>query len=172
MRPSATRAGFTAWVDHLAREHTESLVATAVREGLGGEQAVEAVLEAFATYLGLPQARRLTEHREDAGALLAVLVRCAARTQRRHPARPRPAVSEVAVDDSPSVATLVAAAEQHVLWLGCAAKLAEAQRAVLALRALEEIGDGEAGRQLGLAPGQLAALFSRARQALQLCLAD
>jgi RNA polymerase sigma-70 factor, ECF subfamily len=44
------------WVSDLARAHTRRLVAVARREGLGPEDALDAVQEAFYTFLVLPQA--------------------------------------------------------------------------------------------------------------------
>lgn len=175
MRSPSARAGFTAWVDHLAREHTDALVSVAVREGLPAEDAMDAVQEAFTTFLTLPQARQLAEHREDADALLAVLVRNAARNARRrhHRARPHVPVEDLQLqDDAPSVATLIAAAEQHILMFGCVSKLGEIQRAVVILRVLEEMSSGEAARQLGVSPGHLAVLLHRAKLMLQQCMAE
>jgi RNA polymerase sigma-70 factor, ECF subfamily len=174
MRASPARTGFTAWVENLAREQTDALVATAVREGLAKEDAMEAVQESFASFLVLPQARSLAEHREDAATVLAVLVRDAARAiQHRHRARQQTSFSEQEVaDDSPSVATLIAAAEQHIVIFGCVGKLAEIQRAVIMLRVIEEVSTGDAAHQLGLTKGSLAGLLHRAKVALQACMAE
>jgi RNA polymerase sigma-70 factor, ECF subfamily len=174
MRVSPARTGFTAWVETLAREQTDALVATAVREGLANEDAMDAVREAFATFLVLPQARSLAEHREDAATLLAVIVRDAARAvAHRHRVRPPAALeAQPVVDDSPSVATLIAAAEQHIVMLGCVGKLAEIQRAVIMLRVIEEVSSGAAAQQLGLTKSYLAVLLHRAKAALQACMAE
>ncbi len=175
MRSSPARTGFTAWVENLAREQTDGLVATAIREGLTSDDALDAVQEAFTTFLTLPQARTLAEHREDAGAFLAVIVRNAARNARRrhHRARPHAAVEDQPlVDETPSAATLIAAAEQHLVMLGCVRKLAEIQRAVVLLRVIEEVSSGEAGKSLGLGAGHVAVLLHRAKIALQLCMAE
>ncbi|HRC54365.1 MAG TPA: sigma factor-like helix-turn-helix DNA-binding protein [Kofleriaceae bacterium] len=175
VRPSPVRPGFTAWVDNLARQHTDALVAAAVEGGLASDEALDSVQESFTTFLTLPHARTLAEHREDCGALLSILVRNAARNVRRRHLRPRPAppADEPSIlDDSPSVATLVAAAEQHIVMLGCADKLAEIQRAVVRLRVLEEIGSGAAAAQLGLSAGRVAGLLHRAKAALQLCMVE
>jgi DNA-directed RNA polymerase specialized sigma24 family protein len=174
MRSAPARSGFTAWVEHLAREQTDALVVTALGEGLAGEDAVDAVHEALTSFLKLPQARNLAEHRDDAAAILAVLVRDAARTARQRPARPRSAEDEPAPPRAatPSAATLIAAAEQHLAILGSVSKLAEVQRAVVRLRAIEEMSSGEAARQLGLGPAALAALLQRAKEALKHSMAD
>jgi RNA polymerase sigma-70 factor, ECF subfamily len=175
MRPSPGQTGFTAWVEHLARDQANALVATAVREGLTSDEAMDAVQEAFATFLGLPQARTLAEHREDAGAFLAVIVRNAARNARRrhHRARPHTDIEDQAVlDELPTAATLIAAAEEHIAMLGCVRKLGEIQRAVVTLRVIEEVSGPEASQQLGLSPGYIAVQLHRAKQALQLCMAE
>lgn len=173
MRSSPARSGFTAWVEHLAREQTDALVETAIREGLTGGDAVDAVQDSLTSFLTLPEARNLAEHREDAAAILAVLVRNAARTARQRPARPRLAEDDQApAAATPSAATLIAAAEQHLAILGSVSKLAEIQRAVVRLRAIEEMSSGEAGRQLGVGPAVLAALLHRAKDALKRSMAE
>lgn len=174
MRSSPARSGFTAWVEHLAREQTDALVETAIREGLSGDDAVDAVQEALTSFLTLPQARSLAEQREDAAIILAVLVRHAARAAKQRPARVRAAEEEQAaqVAATPSAATLIAAAEQHLAILGSVSKLAEIQRAVVRLRAIEEMSSGEAARLLGVGPGVLAALLHRAKDALKQSMAD
>jgi DNA-directed RNA polymerase specialized sigma24 family protein len=205
MRSSLVRTGFTAWVENLAREQTDGLVAAVVGAGIHGEDGIDAVAEAFTAFLKLPQARALAEHRADAGALLAVLAAAAVRVaQKRQRGRaesqgegsgavasaaeeaahaataagavggaapggaPRPHVSE----DSPSAATLIAAAEAHLISRGCGHKVADIQRAVVRLRMLEELAGGEAVRSLALRGGALAARLQLAKEALQRCLAD
>lgn len=174
MRSSPARSGFTAWVENLAREQTDGLVATAVREGLSGEDAVDAVEDALLAFLLLPQARVLSDHREDAATLLTVLVRTSGRTARRRLARVRPAtVPPLATpEEVPSAATLVAAAEQQLTARGSYHKLAEIQRAVLRLRMLEEIANGESGQSLGISATRLAGELQHAKDALQLVIAE
>jgi RNA polymerase sigma-70 factor, ECF subfamily len=173
MRSSLARSGFTAWVESLAREQTDALVETAMREGLTGDDAVDAVHEALTSFLSLPQARTLSEHREDAAIILAVLVRNAARLAKQRPARPRVAEQEQApAAATPSAATLIAAAEQHLAILGSASKLVEIQRAVVRLRAIEEMSSGEAARLLGVGPAVLARLLHRAKEALKQSMTD
>jgi RNA polymerase sigma-70 factor, ECF subfamily len=50
---------FVRWVSELARVHSRGLAAAARKEGLGAEDALDAVQEAFQTFLLLPQARSL-----------------------------------------------------------------------------------------------------------------
>jgi RNA polymerase sigma-70 factor, ECF subfamily len=174
MRPSPARTGFTGWVENLAREQTDGLVAVALHAGLSADDAIDAMREAFTTFLSVPQARTLAEHREDTGTVLAVLLRHAVRhLHRQSPlAQTSPAPEQVMLDDTPSVATLIAAAEQHLVMLDCVRKLAEIQRSVVELRMIEEISGSEAARPWGLRPDAIAGMLHRAKAELQRCLTE
>ncbi|MEZ4469079.1 MAG: sigma-70 family RNA polymerase sigma factor [bacterium] len=125
---------FTGWVGRVARTHTRRL-AGAVQQGLTGEEALDAVQEAFATFLGLPQARTLVEADDDAFALLAVIVRNAARNARRrhHRAcgRTRPSKTRRCSTTGPRSRRSSPRAEAHVTLLGCGQRLGEIQRNVV-----------------------------------------
>src|SRR4051812_7394869 len=95
---SSPKAGFTAWVERLARDHTRQLASFAHNEGLTGEDAIDAVQEAFVTFLQLPQARSMASVDTDVFAFLGVIVRNAARNARRRHHRARP---HVPIDDQP-----------------------------------------------------------------------
>ena len=69
------RATFLGWVGQLVHEHRLHLAGVARREGLGPEDAFDAVQEAFHAFLTLPAARTLVDARDDARNLLIVLVR-------------------------------------------------------------------------------------------------
>lgn len=175
MLPSGemTRTGFTAWVDHLARVHTRGLTALAAREGLSGDDAVDAVQEAFVTFLTLPQARSMADVDEDVFGFLAVIVRNAARNARRrhHRARPHvPIEDHPQVDDTDSVDVWIERAEQHVAVLGCVQRLVEIQRHVVTLRLLEQMSNVDVATTLALEPGRVAVLLHRGKAALQRCL--
>jgi RNA polymerase sigma-70 factor (ECF subfamily) len=165
---------FVGWVSTLARTHARSLAAGAVREGLTRVEAIDAVQEAFATLLGLPQARELSLDDEGAERLMAVLVRNAARNMRRR--RHRSAAHEPLEGspelpaDAPSVDDLLAAAEEHVALLGCVSQLAEIQRLVVTMRVLEELSPEEVARNLGLTRGHIGVLLHRAKRALADCI--
>jgi RNA polymerase sigma-70 factor, ECF subfamily len=165
---------FVGWISTLARTHTRSLAAGAVREGLTRVEAIDAVQEAFTTLLGIPQARELSLDDEGAGRLMTVLVRNAARNIRRRRHRSRTQLGlEGAMEipaDAPSVDALLAAAEEHVALLGCVNQLAEIQRLVVTMRALEELSPEEVARTLGLARGHIAVLLHRAKRALADCI--
>ncbi len=165
---------FLGWVSDLARGHSTSLARTARAEGLQPDDALDAVQEAFHTFLLLPQARTLVAEDGEARKLLEVVVRNAARNLRRrhHRSVPRAAFEEVAElpADEPSVEALIERAEEHVRFLGCVDRLAELQRRVVTLRMLDEASGPEAARALELQPGRVAVLLHRARKALQACL--
>ncbi|HEY3255579.1 MAG TPA: sigma-70 family RNA polymerase sigma factor [Polyangiaceae bacterium] len=165
---------FVGWVSDLARTHTRSLAAVAVREGLTRVEAVDAVQEAFLTLLALPQARELSQDDEGAARLMAVIVRNAARNmrRRRHRAHPHETLDDAreVADDLPSVEALLAEAEEHVAFLGCVKQLADIQRRVVTLRVLEELTPADTAATLGLTAGNVAVLLHRAKAALADCI--
>lgn len=167
------RSGFTAWVEHLAREHTRRLAGVAQREGLAGEDAVDAVQEAFVTFLQLPQARAMVREDDAVAAFLGAIVRNAARNARRRHHRSQPHVpieDNPLPDDGTSTDAWIARAEQHAALLGCVQKLGEIQRSVVTLRLLEEMSNAEVSEALGLRPNRIAVLLHRAKLELQRCL--
>jgi len=172
---SRTRSGFTSWVELLAREHTRRLAGVAQREGLAGDDAIDAVQEAFVTFLQLPQARSMSYVDADVFAFLGVIVRNAARNARRRHHRTRP---HVPIEDNPmpddgiSTDVWIERAEQHAAVLGCVQKLGEIQRNVVTLRLLDEMSNAEVSGVLGLRPNQVAVLLHRAKITLQRCLAE
>jgi RNA polymerase sigma-70 factor (ECF subfamily) len=170
----STTTDFLGWVSDLAKGHSTSLARTARGEGLQAEDALDAVQEAFHTFLLLPQARTLVAEDEEARKLLEVVVRNVARNLRRrhHRSVPHAAFEEVAElpGDEPSVDALIERAEEHVRFLGCVDRLAELQRRVVTLRMLDEVSGLEAARALQLQPGRVAVLLHRARKALEACL--
>ena len=168
-----TEPAFTQWVSRLATEHTRGLAFVAEHEGLSGSDALDAVQEAFHTFLSLPRARRLIDEREDSAKLLAVLVRNVARNARRrhHRAVPHLDVTEVALADAaPGVNELLMQAEEHVRLMGCVTRLSEVQRHVVELRFLNEVSTAELTSLLGLTPGHVAVMLFRAKQALVRCM--
>lgn len=174
MTPRAS-TGFTGWVERLAREHTRRLAGVAQREGLAGEDAADAVQEAFVTFLQLPQARSMANVDADVAAFLGVIVRNAARNARRrhHHARPHVSIDDNPMpDDSVSTDVWIERAERHAAILGCVQKLGEIQRHVVTLRLLDEMSNAEVANTLDLLPGRVAVLLHRAKAALQQCLAE
>ncbi len=167
--------GFTGWVSELARDHTRALAGVARAEGLAAEDALDAVQEAFVTFLGLPQARSLVGEPDESRALLVVVVRHAARNLRRrhYRAKPHAPVEDVPlVAELPSVQDLLVRAEDHARLQGCVNRLAELQRNIVTLRMLEEVSGGEVAEQLALRPGHVAVLLHRAKKDLLACMAQ
>lgn len=168
-----TEPAFTRWVSRLASEHTRELAYVAQHEGLSGSDALDAVQEAFHTFLTLPRARRLVDERDDSAKLLAVLVRNVARNARRrhHRAVPHLDATELALADAaPTVDELLVQADEHVRLMGCVARLSEVQRHIVELRFLAEVSAAEVTSLLGLTPGHVAVLLFRAKQALVRCM--
>jgi RNA polymerase sigma-70 factor (ECF subfamily) len=163
---------FTTWVSNLAKVHTRTLAAVAVREGLSRVDAVDAVQEAFSTLLSLPQARELSLDDEGAERLMSVIVRNAARNmRRRHRRRSHESLAEDELaTELPDVSSLISAAEEHVALLGCVSQLGRIQRHVVTLRLLEELTPEDTARQLGLTSGNVAVLLHRAKKALFDCI--
>jgi RNA polymerase sigma-70 factor (ECF subfamily) len=171
----AERAGFVTWLGRLVREHRGRLVAVARREGLGSEDAFDAVQEAFQTFLTRPSARALVDDADQARRLLIVITRNAARNRRRLAAVARPHESEASVlaalpAESASVEVLLAAAEDEVRLRGCVQGLGERQRAVVTLRMLDEADGEDVARTLGITPAHVAVLLHRAKASLLGCM--
>ncbi|WNG25438.1 sigma-70 family RNA polymerase sigma factor [Cystobacter fuscus] len=172
-QPSAENLPFLGWVSELTRTQVHALTRIARHEGLSSEDALDAIQEAFHTYLQLPHARSLSDDREDSRALLSVLVRNTARNMRRRHHRAMPhedvdTVQELSAPQPPADELLVLA-EDHVKLRGCVNKLNEVQRHVVTMRMLEEVTGAEVARELSLTPGHVAVLLHRAKAELQRC---
>ncbi|HEX4337586.1 MAG TPA: sigma-70 family RNA polymerase sigma factor [Polyangiaceae bacterium] len=166
-------APFTGWVGRLAVTHTPLLSRVARREGLTATDAVDAVQESLLTFLLLPQARLLVDDVDDSAKLLTVLVRNAARNQRRRHFRSKPHVelSETSIiHTSPGVDELLVRAEEHVRLTGCISNLADVQRSVVTLRMLEGLSAEEVASSLGLTTGNVGVMLFRAKKALERCI--
>lgn len=167
---------FTGWITELARAHARGLLGVARGEGLTADDGLDAVQEAFETFLRLPQARGLVGEGDDSRAILAAIVRNAARNMRRRHFRAKAHVElgdavELA-DEVPGSDEIVARAERHVRPHGCVNRLAEVQRHVVRLRAFEELSGGDVAEAVGLEPGHIAVMLHRAKQALLRCMAE
>lgn len=165
---------FTGWVADLARDHTHALTSVARAEGLRAHEVLDAVQEAFETFLGLPQARVLVGAPEDSRAVMAAIVRNASRNMRRRHHRAREhveaALTHEVVDPLPSVDDLLATAESHAQLVGCVNQLGAVQRRVVTMRMLEEVSGEEAAAELGLSAGHVAVLLHRAKRTLAECM--
>ena len=167
------RATFLAWVTRLVHDHRASLAGVARAEGLTPEDALDAVQEAFHTFLTLPEASALVDEPEQSRKLLVVLSRNVARNRRRLHATARPHSDAALADlpaDAASVEDTIAAAEQHIQLAGCLRTLADVQRAVVTLRMLDEIPGEDVATTLALTPGHVAVLLHRAKANLLACM--
>jgi RNA polymerase sigma-70 factor (ECF subfamily) len=169
--------GFFDWVTRLVHQHRARLVRIVRREGLGSEDALDCVQDAFYGFLTLPQARLLVEEPDDSAKLLTVLAKNVARNRRRRHDRSRPHISdEITLEaleaEGASADRIVAEAQEYALVVGCMATLNQMQRAVVTLRLLDEVPGENVARMLGTSPGNVAVLLSRAKKSLRSCYAD
>lgn len=160
----------------LVRTRRASLAALARSEGASPEDAVDCVQEALCTMLTLAREGSLPGDAEQWGAVLAGVVRNAARNRRRRHDRARP---HEPLDEGAELASgeqgseeLVARAEQFVRLRLCVAQLCEVQQAVVTLRLLEEQPGDDVARALGISAGHVAVLLHRARASLRVCMSD
>jgi RNA polymerase sigma-70 factor, ECF subfamily len=169
------RPGFLEWATRLVHTHRARLYRLARREGLRAEDSLDCVQDAFHTFLLLPQARQLVESADDSIKLLSVLVRNHARNRRRRHeiARPHDSGDEtlaLLTAEAPPVDELIAQAEDFALMIGCLDHLGKLQRAVVALRMLDEVAGEDVAAMLELPPSHVAVLLHRAKQNLRSCM--
>jgi RNA polymerase sigma-70 factor (ECF subfamily) len=159
-------------LSHLVRAERGALAALARAEGVTPEDAVDCVQQGLCTFLGEARLGKLPGEGEW-GAVLAGMVRNAARNGRRRHFRARPhddldahplPAGDVLTED------LIARAEDHVRLRSCVEELCEIQRAVVTLRVLEEQPGEDVAQALGLSPGHVAVLLHRAKRALRECM--
>jgi RNA polymerase sigma-70 factor (ECF subfamily) len=172
---TAARRAFLAWVGRLVHQHRSSLARVARREGLGADDAFDAVQEAFFTFITLPQARSLVDEPDQSRRLLVVLTRNVSRNRRRLHAVARPHTSEPETldglsSDASSVEEVMAAAEEHVRLAGCLRTLAELPKTIVTLRMLDDVPGEDVARMLGVTPGHVAVLLHRAKANLLACM--
>jgi RNA polymerase sigma-70 factor (ECF subfamily) len=172
---AADRATFLSWVGRLVHDHRAALAGVARAEGLGPEDAFDAVQEAFHTFIDLPSAQALVDHPEESRKLLVTLTRNVARNRRRLHAVARPhdpeALDRLAAPEA-TVEEMVAAAEDHLRLAGCMRALADVPRAVVTLRMLDELPGEDVARTLGLTAGHVAVLLHRAKLNLAACMKE
>ncbi len=159
----------------VVRERRAELVALARREGLGAEDALDCVHDAFCTFLRLAAQDELPADVTAHAALVAGMVVNTARNKRRrhHLARPHQAIETLEPSDGgPSPETLVAHAEECVRLRGCMKRLCKTQRTVVMMRLLEERRGEDVAATLGLTRGYIDVLLHRARASLSVCMTE
>jgi RNA polymerase sigma-70 factor (ECF subfamily) len=162
-------------LDRIVREERAALAGLARREGLGPEDALDCVHDAFCTFLQLGLRGDLPADASGHAALVAGIVVNTARNKRRrhHLARPHDAIDAVersAAD--PSVEALVAHAEQCVRLRGCVNRLCKTQRTVVMMRLLEERPGEDVAAALGIRRGHVDVLLHRAKASLLVCMTE
>jgi RNA polymerase sigma-70 factor, ECF subfamily len=176
VRGELQEPGFARWVTRLVHDHRASLARVARGEGLLAEDAFDTVQEAFRAFLVRDDAAGLVSQPEAARKLLVVLTRNLARNRRRLHAGALPHVSDASVveelhDMAPTSDEILESIEQQQQLARCVGELAEAQRAVVTLRMLDEVAGEDVARMLGIAPGNVAVLLHRAKANLATCMA-
>ena len=169
---TATPCGCSEWIGDLAKAHARRLAGVARREGLSGDDALDAVQDGFRTLLGREDAAMLRERPEDAANVLTAIVRNAARNLRRrhHRAAPHRELDDRDLVDERRADDVVAHADEVTQLTGCMAGLPEVHRHVVAMRVLEEVSGPDTAKALGLTPGHVAVLLHRARKQLEQCM--
>ncbi|MBZ0234240.1 MAG: sigma-70 family RNA polymerase sigma factor [Deltaproteobacteria bacterium] len=171
---TSTPCGCSEWIGDLARGHARRLAAVARREGLSGDDALDAVQDGFRTLLGRADAAALRDRPDEAALLLTAIVRNAARNLRRrhHRAAPHRELDDGDLVDGRRADDVLAQAAEVTQLSGCMAGLPEVHRHVVAMRVLEEVSGPETARALGLTPGHVAVLLHRARKQLEQCMSE
>lgn len=157
------------------RDERVELARVARREGLGPEDAIDCVHDAFCTFLRLAQRGELPEDQSSFPGFLAGIVRNAARNRRRlhHLARPHDTLDALdRTTDGPSTEALVARAEEHVRLRACVDRLCDTQKSVVTLRLLEEQRGEDVAASLGISRGYVDVLLHRAKAELFACMTE
>lgn len=160
-------------LSQIVRAERGALVAVARGEGLSNEDAVECVQDALCTFLTREQ-RGDAVPVEHAAASLAVMVKNAARNERRRhrKAMPHAPIEPTSEPAAPTVDAdaLLANAEDVVRLRACVAELCSVQRAVVMLRLLEERSGEDVAAVLGITRNHVDVLVHRAKGSLRVCM--
>jgi len=164
---------FLAWVATLVHRHRAELLRYARRRGLAAEEALDAVQEAFVTFLGLPDARGIARTGSDAVKLLTVLLKNQAANRRRKRVRQAEGLAELArargERSEASSAELIATAEEYARVQGCILRMARLQRAVIELSLVDGEPHEAIAKRLGITVGHARVLLHRAREHVRHC---
>lgn len=162
-------------LDRVVRSQRVPLARMARREGLGPEDALDCVHDAYCSFLRLGLEGKLPADEAGHAPLLAGMVRNAARNKRRrhHLAQPHEALEGAGPGDgAPSVETLVAHAEECVRLRGCMDRLCKTQRTVVMMRLLDERPGDDVAAALGLTRGYVDVVLHRAKASLRVCMRE
>jgi RNA polymerase sigma-70 factor (ECF subfamily) len=174
--PLASEPDVLASLDRVVRAQRVELARLARREGLGAEDALDCVHDAFCTFLQRALRGDLPADPAEHPALLAGIVVNTARNKRRRHHLARPHHAEDAIDrrddGAPSIETLVAHAEECVRLRGCVNRLCKTQRTVVMMRLLEERPGEDVAAAMGLTRGHVDVLLHRAKGALLVCMME
>jgi RNA polymerase sigma-70 factor (ECF subfamily) len=162
-------------LDRMVRAQRVALTRLARREGLGAEDALDCVHDAFCAFLQIAQRGELPAEVAEHAPLVAGMVRNRARNRRRrhHLARPHQALDALELGGrEPPADSLIARAEEHVRLRACVDRLCETQRNVVMMRLLEERPGEDVALTLGLSRGYVDVLLHRAKASLRVCMAE
>jgi RNA polymerase sigma-70 factor (ECF subfamily) len=173
-RPSETEHAvhFLPWVAQLVHTHRMQLLAYARRRGLDAEDALDAVQDAFFSFLRLPQARAIAGTPSDAIKLLTVILRHDLLNRRRKGTRRARIQLQLAAeptDDPESSEQIIARTEQLARVHGCILAMGPLQQSVVRLSLIDPQPREEVAAQLGISEGYLRVLVHRAREHLRNC---
>jgi RNA polymerase sigma-70 factor (ECF subfamily) len=166
---------FSQWVGALVRSHRGALVRAAMAEGLLAQEALDAVQDAFATFIQRREWRGLPRDTDDAPKLLTTLVKNHARNLRRKHSRKDEGMDALTGNAEVDTAwrqldELMVEAEEHLKLTGCIATLKEVQRTIVTARFFEGASGLEVADEMGITPGNVAVILHRAREQLRGCL--
>ena len=159
----------------VVQQRRVGLVAIARREGLGDEDAVDCVHDAFCIFLQMAVREEIPVDPAEHEPLLAGIVANTAKNKRRrhHVARPHDAIEDADLGhESPSTETLVAHVEECVRLRSCVDRLCRTQRSVVMMRLLEERPGEDVAAALGVTRGYVDVLLHRAKASLRVCMRE
>jgi RNA polymerase sigma-70 factor (ECF subfamily) len=164
---------FLAWVATLVHRHRSELLVYARRRGLAAEDALDAVQDAFVTFLDLPDARGIARVGRDAVQMLTVILRNHVRNRRRKGTRQADGLARLSrtrgEEQSESSAELIARAEEYARVQGCILRMARLQRSVIELSLVDGESHEAIAERLGVTTGHARVLLHRAREHVRNC---
>jgi RNA polymerase sigma-70 factor, ECF subfamily len=157
----------------LVLQQRAELIGLARREGLGAEDALDCVHDAFCRLLD--RAQKEVRSEQPGGELIAGMVVNLARNKRRRhhlAVRHEPIDSVDTSPEEPPIDLLLGHVEDCVRLKGCLSKLCQSQRVVVMMRLLEERPGEDVAAALGLTRGYVDVLLHRARASRRVCMLE